>query len=221
MLWLVQVLAQLQDGLRGKSTNLFCSISYCFSAITFSRYFIVVCLLYFSSWLLHSAADIYQSANPPLPSNRHHRSNGDCLEGKRKIIRSVLCNIMRNKCAQCTHIWTDLTGLWIGFCLSGPISLCLDSFLCMYVCIFCMTVYCMNVYYCYMVRWTWWDWSLSLGLLLPSVLWHFRLGHLTRKNPVADVTYNVFSGMLNPTQSVSQSVFYYIFFHVITKRLKG
>jgi len=30
-----------------------------------------------------------------------------------------------------------------------------------------------------MVRWTWWDWSLSLGLLLPSVLWHCRLGHLT------------------------------------------
>jgi len=34
-----------------------------------------------------------------------------------------------------------------------------------------------------MVWWTWWDWSLSLGLLLPSVLWHCRLGHLTRKNP--------------------------------------
>ena len=34
-----------------------------------------------------------------------------------------------------------------------------------------------------MVRWTWWDWSLSLGLLLPSVLWHCWLGHLTRKNP--------------------------------------
>jgi len=32
------------------------------------------------------------------------------------------------------------------------------------------------------VRWTWWDWSLSLGPLLPSVLWHCWLGHLTRKN---------------------------------------
>jgi len=40
-----------------------------------------------------------------------------------------------------------LTGHWIGFCRTGLISLCLDSFLCMYVnlCIFCMTVYCMNV----------------------------------------------------------------------------
>jgi len=54
-----------------------------------------------------------------------------------------------------------------------------------------------------MVRWTWWDWSLSLGLLLPSVLWHCWLGHLTRKNPspVPDMTHNVFSGTLNPTQS--------------------
>jgi len=34
-----------------------------------------------------------------------------------------------------------------------------------------------------MVRWAWWDWCLSLGLLLPSLLWHCRLGHLTRINP--------------------------------------
>jgi len=61
-----------------------------------------------------------------------------------KIIRSVLCNIVRNNCAQCNaHTWTDITVLWIGFCLTWPISLCLDSFL--YVCIFCMTLYCMHV----------------------------------------------------------------------------
>jgi len=30
-----------------------------------------------------------------------------------------------------THM-NRLTVLWIGFCLTGPISLCLDSFLCMY-----------------------------------------------------------------------------------------
>ena len=48
------------------------------------------------------------------------------------------------------------------------------------------------------MRWTWWDWSLSLGTLLPSVLWHCWLGHLTRKNR-PEMTYNVFSGTLNPT----------------------
>jgi len=30
---------------------------------------------------------------------------------------------------QCTHIRTYRTLLWIRFCLTGPISLCLDSFL--------------------------------------------------------------------------------------------
>ena len=54
---------------------------------------------------------------------------------KGKIIRSVLCNILCNNCAQCNaHTWTDLTVLWIGFCLTGPISLCFDSFLYMYYC---------------------------------------------------------------------------------------
>ena len=99
-----------------------------------------------------------------------------------KIIRSVLCNIVRNNCVmctvQCTHIWTDLTALWIGFCLTGPISLWLDSFLYMY--------YCMHVWDCNRVRWTWWDWSISFlrtTSLLHSVLWHCWLGHLTCKNP--------------------------------------
>jgi len=52
-----------------------------------------------------------------------------------KIIRSVLCNIVCNDCAQCNaHTRTDLTVLCIGFCLTGPISLWLNSFLCMYYC---------------------------------------------------------------------------------------
>jgi len=52
-----------------------------------------------------------------------------------KIIRFVLCNIVCNNCAQCnahTYEQTDITVLWIGFCLTGPISLCLDSLLSMY-----------------------------------------------------------------------------------------
>jgi len=49
----------------------------------------------------------------PLRSNRHHRSNDDCLESKGKIIRFVLCCIVFNSkqlcTVHCTHIWTDLT----------------------------------------------------------------------------------------------------------------
>ena len=103
-----------------------------------------------------------------------------------KIIRYVQCSIVCSNCTQWTahtyEHWRDLTVLWIGFCLTGPISLCVDSFLSMYyfvsdrtlhACVLCSIV----------TRWagpggieTW-----SLGPLLPSVLWHCWLGHLTRK----------------------------------------
>jgi len=67
----------------------------------------------------------------PLPSNRHHRCNGDCMEGKGENyeVCSVQYCVQQLCTVQCGHIWTDLTVLWIGFCLTGPISLCLDSFL--------------------------------------------------------------------------------------------
>jgi len=70
----------------------------------------------------------------PFPLNRHHRCNGECLEGKRENYRvcSVQYCVQQLYSVNCTHIWTDLTVLWIGFCLTVPISLCLDSFLCMY-----------------------------------------------------------------------------------------
>jgi len=100
-----------------------------------------------------------------------------------KTIRSVLCSIMCNNCAQCSaHIWTDLTVLWIRFCLTGPISPCLDSFLCM--CVFCSLPYII----CFSFV-TWWGGpggieTWSLGPLYPSVLiWHCWLGHFTHKNP--------------------------------------
>ena len=72
--------------------------------------------------------------NGPFPSNRHHRSNGDCLEGKRENYQvcSVQYCVQQLCTVNCAHTWTELTVLWIGFCLTGPISLWLDSFLCMY-----------------------------------------------------------------------------------------
>ena len=47
-----------------------------------------------------------------------------------KTIRSVLCNIVCNIVHSAMHTYMNrITVLWIGFCLTGPISLCLDSFL--------------------------------------------------------------------------------------------
>jgi len=42
----------------------------------------------------------------------------------------------------------------IGFCLTGTISMCLDSFVFMFV--FILSYACV-LYYCNMVGWTWWD----------------------------------------------------------------
>ena len=57
----------------------------------------------------------------------------DCLEGKRENYQvcSVQYCVQQLPTVQCTHM-NRPTVLWIGFCLTGPISLCVDSFLCMY-----------------------------------------------------------------------------------------
>ena len=77
------------------------------------------------------------------------RANTHCLEGKRE--NNQVCSVqycVQQLCTvQCTHMWTDLTVLCIGFCLTGPISLCVDSFLCMYYFVY---IACM----CSIV--TWW-----------------------------------------------------------------
>jgi len=54
---------------------------------------------------------------------------------------------------------------------------------------------CLELYYCNMVEWFWWDWSLiSATNWFPSVLWHCWFGHLVKIVP--DMTYNVSSGTL-------------------------
>ena len=56
---------------------------------------------------------------------------------------------------------------------------------------------CLELSYCNMVEWSWWDSSLiSKTNWFPSVLWHCWFGHMTCKI-VPEMTYNVSSGMLN------------------------
>jgi len=129
---------------------------------------------------------VTQSHSGSLSLTQGHSGSLSLTQGHSRYFVQRLCTV------QCPHIWTDLTGLWIGFCLTGPISLCLESFLCMY---------CMHVWACNTVRWTWWDWSLSLGLLLPSVLSDTVGWVIWPVKPVPDMTYNVFSRTLNSTQS--------------------
>jgi len=129
-------------------------------------------------WTSHVTRDAFGPSS--LPSNRHHRSNGDCLEGKEENYQvcSVQYCVQQLCTVQCTRISTDPTVLWIGFCLTGPIWLCLDSFL--YGVLLCVVCMCRFV-----TRWGGPGGieACPIGLLLLSVLWHCWLGHLTRKKP--------------------------------------
>ena len=62
---------------------------------------------------------------------------------------------------------------------------------------------CLELYYCNMVEWCWWDSSLIWTTnWSPSVLWHCWLVTWPVKI-VPDMTYNVFGGTLNLAQSIS------------------
>jgi len=120
---------------------------------------------------------------PSLPSNRQHLSYDVCLEVRGEIIRTVLLYcVLKLRTVINTLRRAVLTVLWIGFCHTGPISLCVDLFVFVCICVFYFLLHscCIIVS---TVGWTWWDWSQILCTYLPSVLWRCWLGHLTRKNP--------------------------------------
>jgi len=118
----------------------------------------------------------------PLFSDRQHLELW-CLSGSKTADYqncSVLYCVLELRTVISTLRRAVLTVLWIGFCHTGPISLCVDLFIRLYLCVF-MLHSCHSIMSA--VGWTWWDWSLILRTYLPSVLWHCWLGHLTRKNP--------------------------------------
>jgi len=106
-----------------------------------------------------------------FPSRRTHYQN--C---------SVLYCVLKLYTVISTLRWTVLTVLWIGFCHTGSVSLCIDLFV--FICVYFMCFYFI-LHSCYIivstVVWTWCDWSLIPWTCLSSVLWHCWLGYLTRK----------------------------------------
>ena len=66
---------------------------------------------------------------------------------------SVLYCVLKLCTVISTLILAVLTVLWIGFCHTGPISLCVDSFVFMFVYFVFIFSYCI-VYYCNTVGWT-------------------------------------------------------------------
>ena len=58
----------------------------------------------------------------PFPSNRHHRSSGDCLKGKGENYQvcSVQYCVQQLCTVRCTHIWTDWQFSGLGSFSMGP-----------------------------------------------------------------------------------------------------
>jgi len=77
-----------------------------------------------------------------FPSNRHHRSNRDCLEGKRENYQVCSVRYCVQQCTvQCTHMNRPNSSLeWV---LSHWAHFTVLRFIFVYVCILCITIYCM------------------------------------------------------------------------------
>ena len=125
-----------------------------------------------------SSGDRRRGSRDPSRAVSTRSVNADHLSTRRSTSSEHLRRV-----ALAVRQLTD-SGMWIGFCHTVSISLCIDLFvfICVYIACFCFIPHSCSIIVS-TVGWTWWDWSLILRTCLPSVLWHCWLGHLTRKNP--------------------------------------
>ena len=111
------------------------------------------------------------TASHSFPSARQHPSYGDCLEVKRilsELLCAGLCDTMFT--VSSTLIWAVLTGPADSVCHIGTLNVVRRGG-------------CLELYYCNMVEWCWWDSILICKTnWFPSVLWHCWFGHMTCKN---------------------------------------
>jgi len=157
---------------------------------------------------------IIPECQSPIPSNRHYRSNDDCLEGKRENyqVYAVQYCVQQLCIVQCTYIWRDLTVVcWLD--LAFLWLYCVLHFICVrfsFLGLLCVrpTVYLLCMCFC-CVRFSffstmWRDW---LGRMSPK--WHIwcRVGHITLTQSVYLSTHTdtqPFYGPFSGTTQVSR-----------------
>ena len=104
---------------------------------------------------------------------------------RRNIIRTALCWIVWRNVQSQQHSYTSSCYRFnrLGLSHWDPYAVHRDG--------------CLELYYCNMLEWFWWDLSLiSTTNWFPSVLRHCWFGHLACKNR-SEMTYNVLSGTLS------------------------
>ena len=104
---------------------------------------------------------------------------------------AALCDTMFTVCS--TLMWAVLTGATDWVCHIGTLTLCVE------------------VYYCNMVEWFWWDSSLiSTTNWFSSVLWHCWFGHMACKNRPQNHLLCV-EWDIKPTQSLTHCSYFLLF----------
>ena len=119
--------------------------------------------------------------SPPFPQIDIIRAMMIVWRARGKIIRSVLCSIVTKIVHSELHTHMNRTNSALDWVMSHRAHFTVLRFIFVYV-LFCVWLYIACL--CSIV--TWWGGpggieAWSLGPLLPSVLWHCWLGHLTRK----------------------------------------
>jgi len=116
-------------------------------------------------------ASLPHKCQPPLPSDRQHLSYDVCLEVKGDINRTALCWVVWHNVhsQQYTHVSSSYRSSRSGLSHWDLYAMHRGS--------------CLELYYCNMVEWSWWDSSLMCKTnWFPSVLWHCWFGHMTCKH---------------------------------------
>ena len=118
--------------------------------------------------LLHNTQPSTNFIYGPLPSARQHPSDGDCLEVKREYYQnSSVLDCIHSQ--QHTYMSSSYRFNRLGLSYWDPYTVHRGG--------------CLELYYCNMVEWFWWDSSLiSTTNWFPSMLWHCWFGHLACKN---------------------------------------
>ena len=120
-----------------------------------------VCLLVYNCSTLDDGC-----GSQPFASTGQHRVMVIVWRLRGNIIRTAVCWIVWHNVHSLQHMWAVLTRETDWVC---HIAVHRGG--------------CLELYYCNMVEWFWWDSSLILMTSwFPSVLWHCWFGHLACKN---------------------------------------
>ena len=106
----------------------------------------------------------------PLPSARQHLSYDDCLEVNREYYQNWSVLDCVTQCSQsAAHLYEQFLRIQqTGFVTLGPLRFLRGG--------------CLELCYCNVVEWFWWNSSLISTTNCPSVLWRCWFGHLACKN---------------------------------------